>query len=132
MVQRGERRRDHTRLIRYDPEGRPGGRTPFFLDSLRPRMKLAEYRRRELRFQALPAPTPARPSGCLASPSRPRTCAGSSTKRWRPGSRSLPCRCSEGQLMDLGTNYLGLRLRNPLVASASPRAPRPRRHPPAV
>ena len=59
MVQRGERRRDHTRLIRYNPVVRATGRNPFYLDSLRPRMKLAEYRRRELRFQALAAADPA-------------------------------------------------------------------------
>ena len=41
MVQRGERRRDHTRLIRYNPVVRATGRNPFFLDSLRPRMTLA-------------------------------------------------------------------------------------------
>ena len=32
---------------------RATGRNPFYLDSLRPRIKLADYRRRELRFRAL-------------------------------------------------------------------------------
>jgi pyruvate-ferredoxin/flavodoxin oxidoreductase len=49
----------HWPLIRYDPVVRATGRNPFFLDSLRPRMKLADYRRRELRFRALEAAHPA-------------------------------------------------------------------------
>ena len=49
----------HWPLIRYNPVVRAAGRNPFYLDSLRPRMKLAEYRRRELRFQALAAADPA-------------------------------------------------------------------------
>ena len=49
----------HWPLIRYNPVARATGRNPFYLDSLRPRMKLADYRRRELRFQALAATDPA-------------------------------------------------------------------------
>jgi pyruvate-ferredoxin/flavodoxin oxidoreductase len=49
----------HWPLIRYNPVVRDTGRNPFYLDSLRPRMKLAEYRRRELRFRALEAADPA-------------------------------------------------------------------------
>ena len=37
-----------------------------------------------------------------------------------PRSRTLPPRRSQGTLMELSTRYLGLDLRNPLVASASP------------
>ena len=43
----------HWPLIRYDPVLRTDGRNPFLLDSPRPRMKLADYRKRELRFRAL-------------------------------------------------------------------------------
>jgi pyruvate-ferredoxin/flavodoxin oxidoreductase len=46
-------------LIRYDPEARAAGRNPFFLDSPRPRLSLAEYRKRELRFRALASVDPA-------------------------------------------------------------------------
>ena len=43
----------HWPLIRYDPVVRASGGNPFLLDSPRPRMRLADYRKRELRFRAL-------------------------------------------------------------------------------
>jgi pyruvate-ferredoxin/flavodoxin oxidoreductase len=43
----------HWPLIRYDPVARADGSNPFLLDSPRPRIGLAEYRKRELRFRAL-------------------------------------------------------------------------------
>jgi pyruvate-ferredoxin/flavodoxin oxidoreductase len=49
----------HWPLIRYDPVVRAGGGNPFLLDSPRPRMSLADYRKGELRFRALAAAQPA-------------------------------------------------------------------------
>jgi len=43
----------HWPLIRYDPVAREAGSNPFLLDSPRPRMSLADYRKGELRFRAL-------------------------------------------------------------------------------
>jgi pyruvate-ferredoxin/flavodoxin oxidoreductase len=43
----------HWPLLRYDPMLRASGKTPFLLDSHRPRISLADYRYRELRFRAL-------------------------------------------------------------------------------
>ncbi|MFZ0834371.1 MAG: pyruvate:ferredoxin (flavodoxin) oxidoreductase, partial [Mycobacterium sp.] len=43
----------HWPLFRYDPEVRTAGRSPFLLDSHRPRISLADYRYRELRFRSL-------------------------------------------------------------------------------
>ena len=43
----------HWPLIRYDPAVRAAGGNPFLLDSPRPRMQLADYRKGELRFRAL-------------------------------------------------------------------------------
>jgi pyruvate-ferredoxin/flavodoxin oxidoreductase len=40
-------------LIRYDPVARADGGNPFLLDSPRPRMPLASYTRRELRYSVL-------------------------------------------------------------------------------
>jgi pyruvate-ferredoxin/flavodoxin oxidoreductase len=42
----------HWPLIRFNPLLRAAGRNPFLLDSPRPRLTLADYRRRELRFRA--------------------------------------------------------------------------------
>ncbi len=46
-------------LIRYDPLVRAGGGNPFLLDSPRPRIPLAEYTVRELRYRALTISDPA-------------------------------------------------------------------------
>jgi pyruvate-ferredoxin/flavodoxin oxidoreductase len=43
----------HWPLIRYDPVARAADGNPFLLDSPRPRMTLADYRKGELRFRAL-------------------------------------------------------------------------------
>jgi len=43
----------HWPLIRYDPVLRATGRPPFLLDSHRPRLPLADYRYRELRYRSL-------------------------------------------------------------------------------
>ena len=43
----------HWPLVRYDPVVRDRGGNPFLLDSPRPTISLAEYRRRELRFKML-------------------------------------------------------------------------------
>jgi pyruvate-ferredoxin/flavodoxin oxidoreductase len=46
-------------LIRYDPLVRAAGGNPFLLDSPRPRIPLADYTDRELRYRALANTDPA-------------------------------------------------------------------------
>jgi pyruvate-ferredoxin/flavodoxin oxidoreductase len=46
-------------LIRYDPVARMAGGNPFLLDSPRPRIALADYTQRELRYRALANTDPA-------------------------------------------------------------------------
>jgi pyruvate-ferredoxin/flavodoxin oxidoreductase len=46
-------------LVRYDPVVRASGRNPFLLDSLRPRIPLADYTNRELRYRTLANTHPA-------------------------------------------------------------------------
>ncbi len=48
----------HWPLIRYNPVVRAEGGNPFLLDSPRPRMRLADYRKGELRFRALASAEP--------------------------------------------------------------------------
>jgi len=43
----------HWPLVRYDPMLREEGKTPFLLDSHRPRIPLSEYRSQEIRFRSL-------------------------------------------------------------------------------
>ena len=56
----------HWPLIRYDPAVRAIGGNPFLLDSPRPRMSLADYRKGELRFRALANADPAEAERLLA------------------------------------------------------------------
>ena len=49
----------HWPLIRYDPMVRAAGGNPFLLDSPRPRIPLADYTKRELRYRALANTDPA-------------------------------------------------------------------------
>jgi pyruvate-ferredoxin/flavodoxin oxidoreductase len=46
-------------LIRYDPMVRAAGGNPFLLDSPRPRIPLADYTSRELRYRTLTNTDPA-------------------------------------------------------------------------
>ncbi len=74
----------HWPLVRYDPVVRAAGENPFLLDSPRPRISLADYRYRELRFRTpAPTPIPRKPSGCWGWPSRRSCGAGTSTRTWR-------------------------------------------------
>jgi pyruvate-ferredoxin/flavodoxin oxidoreductase len=49
----------HWPLMRYDPVVRERGGNPFLLDSPRPRISLAEYTERELRYRSLALTDPA-------------------------------------------------------------------------
>jgi pyruvate-ferredoxin/flavodoxin oxidoreductase len=56
----------HWPLIRYDPVIREANGNPFLLDSPRPRLSLAEYRKGELRFRALATAHPEEAERLLA------------------------------------------------------------------
>ena len=49
----------HWPLVRYDPVARAAGANPFLLDSPRPRIRLAEYTEKELRYRTLANTDPA-------------------------------------------------------------------------
>ena len=85
-------------------------------------MALADYRKGELRFRALANADPAEAERLLALAQQ------AVDQRWKTyeematrGRGRLPGRrAGTSDLMDLSTSYMGLELRNPLVASASP------------
>ena len=56
----------HWPLVRYDPVVRAEGGNPFLLDSPRPRISIAEYRKEELRFRALENSDPVEAERLLA------------------------------------------------------------------
>ena len=99
---------------------RAAGRNPFLLDSPRPRMTLAAYRQRELRFRALADADPAEAERLLALAQQTVELRWQTYEDMAAGRRALLAGRPQGRVMDLATNYMGLRLSNPLVASASP------------
>ena len=108
-------------LIRYDPMARAAGGNPFLLDSPRPRIPLADYTDRELRYRTLANTDPAEAERLHGLAEQ------AVAQRWdvyeemaTRGAQRVPGRRSQGSLMELSTDYMGLALRNPLVASASP------------
>ena len=108
-------------LIRYDPMARAAGGNPFLLDSPRPRIPLADYTDRELRYRTLANTDPAEAERLHGLAEQ------AVAQRWEVyeematrGAHRVPGRRAQGPLMDLSTDYMGLALRNPLVASASP------------
>ena len=108
-------------LIRYDPVLRAAGSNPFLLDSPRARIPLSDYTQRELRYRLL---AKIRPGGggpvARSGPAGCRPTLAGVRRNGHAGRRTVPRRREQDRLMDLTTDYLGLRLRNPLVASASP------------
>ena len=110
----------HWPLLRYDPVLRAAGKNPFLLDSHRPRIPLAAYVYRELRYRSLANSDPSKANGYSAWPNRHRTALERLRGDGFPRSRALSPDARKEQLMELSTRYLGLDLRNPLVASASP------------
>ena len=111
----------HWPLVRYDPAVRSSGGNPFQLDSPRPRIPLEDYIYNELRYRMLRNADPAEAERLLglaqeAVDQRWQHVRGDGDPRRRPVRR----RPEEDPVTDLTTSYLGLALRNPLVASASP------------
>ena len=72
-------------LIRYDPVARSNGGNPFLLDSPRPRIPLADYINRELRYRMLANIDPAEAERLRAlAEAGGRRSAGACTRRWPP------------------------------------------------
>ena len=137
-------------LYRYNPERALQGENPLTLDSRTPTRKVQEFLQMETRFKMLTKSKPEdakRAVGKKRSTMSDRAIS-TSTSTWRSESRILnrgstsatceasferskgePLLATRGQrfkhlrrrrMIDLTTKYLGLNLRTPLVASASP------------
>ena len=117
-------------LVRYDLVLRDAGRNPFLLDSHRPRLPLSDYTGRELRYRILARTNPeaAERLSKLAEQQVSQRWAtyeemAARSPEWFTGQRRRrPGQHRERgeQPMNLSSSYLGLDLRNPLVASAGP------------
>ena len=121
-------------LFRYDPRLAAEGKNPFQLDSRAPSIKLKDYIYNETRYTMLAKSNPdeAQPSagtgaGGCARPLEDLREHGPHASE-RQGRRARGAACGKGgkvmidlsKTIDLTTTYLGLKLRNPLVASSSP------------
>ena len=111
-------------LLRYNPAMRAIGENPFRLDSPRPTIPFKDYAYNEIRYSSLAASRPEEAAELLRR--RPGggdrevpPIRGSRGPRRRPFPAEVQASCGSG-LMDLTTRYMGLKLKNPLVASASP------------
>ena len=130
----------HWPLMRYDPVARATGGNPFLLDSPRPRMTLADYRKGELRFRTLANTDPAEAERLLdlaqqAADLRWRTYEEMATRQRRAVSRRTPAGSADGARHDATwvltcATHLSrrrLRCRQPstvCVASPTPASPR--------
>jgi dihydroorotate dehydrogenase (fumarate) len=105
-------------LFRYDPRLSAQGKNPFQLDSRPASIKLKDYVYNETRYTMLaksnPSPVGAGAEGC-AGPLEDLRKHGQHASR--TGGKIM---LDLSKTIDLTTTYLGLKLRNPLVASSSP------------
>ena len=108
-------------LIRYDPVVRAAGGNPFLLDSPRPRIPLADYTNRELRYRTLTNTDPAEAERLHGLAEQ------AVDQRWdvyeemaTRGAQHFAADARRDRRWTFRPRYMGLTLRNPLVASASP------------
>jgi dihydroorotate dehydrogenase (fumarate) len=110
---------------------RNAGETPFRLDSPWPTIPLKEYAYNERRCRSVAAICPREAEQLLAAAevgarekySQYEILAGRDGSRFHPNADEIgEGKGDEATHMDLGTRYLGLDLRSPLIASASPLA----------
>ncbi len=108
-------------LIRYDPIARAAGGNPFLLDSPRPRIPAGRLHRPRAALPLAREHQSGR-GGTVARPGRAggRSALGRLRGDGDPRRAPVPGRRPQGSVMKLLTDYMGLALRNPLVASASP------------
>ena len=112
-------------LFRYDPAMRAVGENPFRLDQPAADAEFRDYAYNEIRYSSLARTRPAEAEQLLAAAQ-----AGIVEKYrlyeemagWEPKRFPSPAarRAERDATMDLATSYLGLTLKHPLIASASP------------
>ena len=124
-------------LMRYNPELRREGKNPFQLDSRAPSIPFKQYAYQEARYTMLARSNPetarellrARPGrcspavGCLRESRRHARRCRSSWQRHSPEPASSDTSTRDRrrrEMIDITTTYLGLPMKSPIVASASP------------
>ena len=111
----------HWPLLRYDPAAARRGITRFCWTRRDRGCRWATIARASCAFAPWPTPSPPTPNVSWRSPRR------SADLRWRTyeemaaaRAARFPADARQDAVMELATSYMGLQLRNPLVASPSP------------
>ena len=109
-------------LYRYDPRLAHAGEHPFHLDSRKPTIPFSELAEQEARFAMLARSDPeeCRAADRACAEGHRRSVALLRTDGRCRARNSLQWRGVDAMRADLTTNYLGLSLKNPIVASAGP------------
>ena len=103
-------------LYRYNPDLAAQGENPFRLDSSAPKTKVEQYLNMENRFKMLTKTNPQEAKMLFAQAQE------DVNRRWQllsPRQTRIQNR-QRRKIMNLSTTYLGMKLRTPLVPSASP------------
>ena len=114
-------------LYRFDPRRIPKGEPPLHLDYGPPKAKVADYLRNESRFRMVERADPARYKTFVeesqAAAERRyavyQQLAGIKVPAFEAAAAARVSR-RQGEVMDLSTTYLGMRLPHPLVVGAGP------------
>ena len=123
-------------LMRYNPALRETGKNPFQLDSKAPSIRLKDYAYREARYTMLARGNPELAADLLkeaqddverqwrvysaraAMPGRGET--PHIAPEEKPAEKLEPVAAGGTRMIDLTTNYLGLKLNGPIVVSSTP------------
>ena len=115
-------------LYRFDPRRLVKGEPPLHLDYGPPKAKVADYMRNESRFRMVERADPARYKAFVAESQAAaqrryavyQQLAGITVPVVDAPRRARLARRLEGEVMDLSTTYLGMRLPHPLIVGAGP------------
>ena len=120
-------------LFRYNPDLVAQGKNPFQLDSRPPTIALKDYIYNETRYTMLAKSNPEHAKSSQTGPGRCRRQVEALRTHVAPercGRRRGEEMIDLTKTIDLSTTYLGLKLKNPLVASSSPMCRGRRQRPP--
>ena len=111
----------HWPMYRYDPRLAEQGQNPLIIESKEPSIPISQYAYNETRYKMLTQMDEERAEKLMRKHNTTPSPAGRSISRWLPCTTETAKMAKRRKIMtDLSTTYLGLNLKNPLVASASP------------
>ena len=111
----------HWPMYRYDPRLAEEGKNPLIIESKEPSIPMSQYAYNETRYKMLTQMDEDRAEELMKKAQHDAKARWTSTSKWPPCTTETETSNRGEKIMtDLSTTYLGLNLKNPLVASASP------------